>query len=248
MFISDRLVFLELHKTGCTKIRSILMTLLDGDLVGSHNRAGAELLDGQRMFLGSVRDPWEWYTSLWAYGCDSNGGLYHMLASRAKDSEAWKATYSNSDDAGAFRTWLRMMHDESLSSDLGEGYSNSPVSRVAGFMTYRYLSLFCTTQGEQEPMRRLSSPYQVRIYDAESCLIDHFIRNESLEQDLFYAIEKSGVHIPEEKKLAILEGPRLNTSSRRHGPEFYYDAETSAIVAEREQLIIAKFGYTAPAV
>ncbi len=248
MFVSDRLVFLELHKTGCTRIRSILATLLDGELIGNHNRADPALLDGTRAFLGSVRDPWVWYTSLWAYGCDGKGGLYHALTSRSRNAEAWKETYRNSNDAEAFRTWLRMMHDRRHFSDIGEGYSDSPVGLAAGFMTYRYLLLFCTTRGQQEVLNRLCSLFQLRLYEAQNCFIDHFIRNENLEEDLFHALEKCGEEIPDEKKLKVLGSPRLNTSSKRHGPEFYYDIETTRIVAEREQLIIEKFDYRAPEV
>jgi hypothetical protein len=40
--------------------------------------------------------------------------------------------------------------------------------------------------------------------------------------------------------------PRTNTSSRRRGPEYYYDATTEKLVGDREKLIVEKFGYRAP--
>jgi len=39
---------------------------------------------------------------------------------------------------------------------------------------------------------------------------------------------------------------KTNTSSRKHGPEYYYDRKSEDLIAEREKLIIEKFGYVAP--
>src|SRR5690349_15515950 len=43
MFVSDRIVFLELQKTGCTHIRNLLKEIVGGRLVMRHNQAPAEL-------------------------------------------------------------------------------------------------------------------------------------------------------------------------------------------------------------
>jgi hypothetical protein len=76
MFVSDRLVYLELHKTGCSHIRSLLNEILPGELRPIHLQAPHDLFTAGRMFLGSVRSPWSWYTSLWGFGCDSKGGVF----------------------------------------------------------------------------------------------------------------------------------------------------------------------------
>src|SRR5690349_15399636 len=80
MFVSDRIVFLELQKTGCTHIRNLLKEIVGGRLVMRHNQAPADLFTGDRFFLGSVRDPWDWHVSLWAYCCDGRGDLYSNLS------------------------------------------------------------------------------------------------------------------------------------------------------------------------
>ena len=79
MFISNKLVYLELHKTGCSHIRRILSIALDGELAGKHNKATKDLFTERRVFVGSVRNPWAWYVSLWGYGCDGNGVLHQRL-------------------------------------------------------------------------------------------------------------------------------------------------------------------------
>jgi len=40
--------------------------------------------------------------------------------------------------------------------------------------------------------------------------------------------------------------PRTNTSSKKHGPRYYYDAEAEKLVDDRDRFIVDKFGYLAP--
>ena len=213
MFISNDFVFLELHKTGCSHIRNILKELLSGDLVGGHNQANSNLFSEGRTFLGSIRDPWEWYTSLWAYGCDNKGGVFYSvtreidtkcLSSRSRSPQKWKDTYKDVNDAEAFRAWLYMMHDTKHLMDIGEGYGASSVSRTAGLLTFRYLKLFCTKRGDSKKLDYLSTFDQIKSYENEFCFIDRFIRKESLESDLFRALEDFSVGISNDRKSEIL--------------------------------------------
>jgi hypothetical protein len=247
VFISDQFAFLELHKTGCTHIRKILNELLDGELVGSHNQAHSELFTGKRKFLGSIRDPWEWYLSLWAFGCDKKGGVFNQTY-QSENSMEWQDTYKNVHDAEAFRKWLHMMNDVDYLADLGEGYCDRRISRIAGLMTYRYLILFCTKRGNMEKLNELSTLEQIKEYDKNNCFIDHFIQNETLEADLFHVIETYDPRIPGDMKSKLLSRPRTNTSTERAEPEYYYDIESENLVTQRESLIHEKFGYVAPSV
>ena len=172
MFISPKLIFVELQKTGCTHIGKLLRHVLDGQQVGKHNRPTDKLLTVEdRFFLGSIRNPWDWYVSLWAYGCDHKGGLYTMVtapgwrkllrghgwkkgpmsaalsATKAikagRHPDQWAQCYSERNNAENFRRWLRLLNDRAYWHEIGEGYAQSAVCRTAGLLTYRYLNLFC---------------------------------------------------------------------------------------------------------
>ena len=72
MFAANQLLFLELQKTGGSHIRRLLKLYTDGDVQGKHNR----LLDTpDRAVIGTIRNPWDWYVSLWAYGVGGKGAL-----------------------------------------------------------------------------------------------------------------------------------------------------------------------------
>ena len=276
MFVSDKLAFVELHKTGGSHIGRWLARTVPGEQIGKHNRLPRELQD--RFVIGSVRNPWDWYVSLWAYGCSGRGSVWkqttdgtslryyrHALPSemghspglariwrqwqndRRKDRAGWQDTYADADDPERFRRWLTRVLDPSYSLDLREGYGFSWVPRVAGLMTYRYLKLF-TSVGERLYTAAPPEPIQLPALFDELGFIDGFVRMEQLEPELVAAIEAAGVELSAQDRQAILDSGRekTNTSSRRPAA-YYYDAATSELVAQREAAIIERHGYAPPA-
>jgi hypothetical protein len=106
MLISDKLVFIELQKTGSTHIKTLLRDLVGGKNDGKHNTPPEEMLASGKPFIGSIRDPWAWYLSLWTYGCQQKGELFQRLTNekrwervRAKEVAAGDAPEPD-DDGG----------------------------------------------------------------------------------------------------------------------------------------------------
>jgi hypothetical protein len=290
MLISEKLIFIELQKTGSTHIKGLLKKLVGGENDGKHNVPTDEQIDSGRKFIASVRDPWSWYLSLWSYGCLQKGELYERLTNEKKwrkllekdakggdDADAEAADdegdgdeegaekdkgkgrskvlpdnftperaktfwYADPDNAEAFREWLKaVLSVQPMRKVLESGYGKSPISRAGGLMTFRYFTL-CTKNGETVD-KTVSSLDALRSYDKEHCFIDYFVRNESLSEDLIKAVEGCGVALDDDKKQVIRGAKKTNASSRPHGPEHYYDAESVQLVARREKFIIEKFGY-----
>jgi hypothetical protein len=271
MFVSDKIVFMELQKTGCTHIRNLLKEAVGGEFVERHIQADPRLFSDGRVFLGSVRDPWDWHVSLWAYGCDRKGDFFsnvtttgirlrnrgwkkhpyslfvELLESRPNwHAEQWRRTFRDANDAGAFREWLYMLHDETYWPDVGEGYWRHGLNRFAGLLTYRYMKIFTCRKGELDNLRTLSTPEQLAEHERKNCFIDYFIRNERLESDLLDTLQSMKLEIPGDVAAGMMSRPRTNTSSKKHGPGHYYDAETEKLVGDRDRLIIDKFGYVEP--
>lgn len=271
MFVSDKIVFLELQKTGCTHIRNLLKELVGGEFVERHVQADPRLFANGKFFLGSIRDPWDWHVSMWAYCCDGKGDFLsnvattgirlrnrgwrrhpyslfiELLQSRPNwHSGQWKRTFRDVNDAGAFRQWLYMLHDRTYWPDVGEGYWRFGLNRFAGLLTYRYMRLFTCKKGGLGALRAVSTPEQLAEHDMKHCFIDCFIRNEALESDLLAALQLAKFEIPTEAAAAMMSRPRTNASSKKHGPRYYYDAEAEKLVGDRERFIVDKFGYLAP--
>ena len=71
-----------MQKTGCTHIASLLSRLFDGEQIGKHNAASDNQINSDAYFLSSIRNPWDWYLSLWTFGVQGNGGLMHRLTNK----------------------------------------------------------------------------------------------------------------------------------------------------------------------
>jgi hypothetical protein len=56
--------------------------------VGKHNAVPPELQD--RFILGSIRNPWDWYVSLWGYGCDKKGSAFSQTTRRFSPNYYWR--------------------------------------------------------------------------------------------------------------------------------------------------------------
>ncbi|PSO63011.1 MAG: hypothetical protein BRC36_09100 [Cyanobacteria bacterium QH_2_48_84] len=152
--------------------------------MGKHNQVSSDLFTKGKIFLGSIRHPWEWYISLWAFGCDKQGGVFSrvtkskgfnfrevgwknnpyaafqaFLFSFYRSPEKWKRIYRDVNDASAFREWLYIL------------------SKIAGLLTYPYMKLFCCKYGEIAKMNSISTFETLMEYKKKNCFIDHFIRN-----------------------------------------------------------------------
>ena len=277
MFVSDDLVFIELHKTGGSHIGRCLKSILTGSQQGKHNLIPTNLHD--RYVIGSIRNPWDWYVSLWAFGCGKEGGLYQrstgkpdwayywyqinkpkyskwltlgrlhsqIVADFKRNSDEWAESYRSSEDPTCFRLWLKLMTSTANKFDLAEGYAFSPISQQYGFLTYRFFRLFTSLHDSIYKDSTLESMNGLEIAWEKHSIVDHFVRNENLENDLILALTDAGIELQLEDIDLIESGSKNKTNtSKRNSMEFYYDEKSIERVRRREAFIINKFEYEAP--
>lgn len=257
MLIGEKFILLELQKTGCSHTRKILVEIpsLSCRFHGMHNRLDQvtpEILGqlDKKIIAGNIRNPWDWYVSLWAYGLKRQGGLYeHLAAPGVKGylkqpaqsmarTRIWKPLYAGH-QVEVFRKWLRsLLHTRR--SDLPEGYGKWQGNKEVGFLTYRFLHLF--TAGFHSHKDQLIRYSKLLEHYRQNKLLDFPIRNESLEKDVAELARRAGAEERHIQKILELNRQRTNASARGdYRP--YYDEETRALVAHREKLIIEEFDY-----
>lgn len=267
MFVSEELAYIQLQKTACSHIAALLQQLFDGEKIGKHNPAPPELIDSDRLFISSMRNPWDWYLSLWTYGVLNRGGLRERLTRRAphrlrklnnrgtkrllpalyhelhKQPQRWLEVYDSAESVGSFRRWMRMLHDPVNRYDLGELYGDSMVGQQWGLMSYRYLSLCCREPQQLHSDASLQHYEGLVEYDKRNCYIDTFIHQENLEESFCQAVEKVRP-LSEEERAMVYSGKKTNTSKRALTLSEYYDDETVELVRRRDSLLVEKFGYS----
>ncbi len=270
MFINDKLIYLQLQKTACTHIAVLLDSYLPGKEIHKHSPLNRD--PGDRLVIGSIRNPWDWYVSLWAFGCQQQGAIRnrlvasvpssiahivrrnlthpgkwlqsvrHMRLLSNKDPAFWQSLYASSDDPALFREWLRNIFTEQGKCLQPGTYPFLPMNRFAGLMTFRFMRLFIDNRHWKSGAAGILNPSDLKSAFERHGIVDRFIRTESLEHDVAALLTGLGVELREDD----LKRAKTNVSKRRDF-SYYYDAETVELVRSQERFIIETFNYEAPA-
>jgi hypothetical protein len=257
--VAEKVVYLELQKTASTLIGSILV-----DLFGAENRYpkhGPLPADCRTKFVvGSVRNPWDYYVSLWSFGGQGQGGLHQRLTRRrlraalraiprigplerelTKSTREWRSVYTARPTPESFRRWLVMIHDPGRASELEARYGTSEFGRVAGYATYRYCRLFA---GDLETVLRASNPSELASILGASFLPDAVVRMEHLADDLLVALRVAGYAVDSSLEESVRARTRTAVNRSDHRPYAeYYDGPSRELVAERDSVLIERHGY-----
>lgn len=277
MYVSDDLIFLELQKTGGSHILRLLDIFFDGEIIGKHNRLKFESI-GERFVFGSIRNPWDWYVSLWAYGGGNMGAIRHRTTTGV-DLNYYHADLPN--DMG--KNWLTPKEFMSVFwNDLKKPtekwevtYNDSNIAenfRIWLKMILNYEYRFDVGEGYAfSPLSKHSGlmtyryfrlfTFDDKIYkDKRISKMDSlrdFDKNNSISkgmirteflEDDFIEILNNAGKIFTEKQVQIIKSQNKTNTSRRKKLEFYYNQETIDLVAEKEQFIIKKYGYATPSI
>lgn len=244
----EKFIYIQMQKTACSHIAKLLHQVFACQSYGKHNKASAEDLAAKVYFIGGVRNPWEWYLSLWTFGVAGRGAIMKQLTGKqplpskplaiyqhltrrfGKSARRWQSLYANGSDVGAFRIWLQQLLQNTPNLQLGN-YSNM------GLMSYRYLSLFC----------RMMPPENANFaeFAAKNCYIDYFIKCETLADDLCHIVQKFQPLTPATEKI-IRQTTQTNISPRPLPIADYYDSLSIDLVRKYDRIIVDKFNYQPP--
>ena len=266
MYVSKKLVYLQMQKTGSTHVTRVLKQYCKGKTRERHEQLEDYEAYKNRLIVSSVRNPWDWYVSLWAFGCGGSGGFHKYLihtpwseirhaqrhggiasmagsALRAVGQTGrrpdWKRLYSDAANEANFRIWLKLVLGEEGRHIEKEGYAASPVKSAIGFMTYRFLALTTAFDKWNGTGRRARSLDEVAAFADKYTITKRILRMESLNGDIHDMLQSIGVAVTLEDLEAI---GKTNASSHRKY-DTYYDDETYGLVAERDRFIIDRYGY-----
>lgn len=271
MFLSDKLCYLDMHRSGSTHLVQLLNKYVpNGKVIGIHIRPDQNIYKSKRFFLGSIRNPWEWYVSIWSFGCVQRGGLYKRLISKKihlnnlgfkrkpllapyiffqqffRPMSLWKNLYSDSGNIKNFRIWLKILLGGSRIHDIGEGYNFSSINRFAGLMTYRYL-VFYSSDIENLYNDSIASHKQLKEFDNKYNILNYTIRNELLEENFFKVMLDLNIKINDTEKNNIKNLKRGKWGAWRDKNLIdFYDDECLELILEKEKLIIDKYSYQKP--
>lgn len=238
---------------------------LDAKEHGKHNaceEVAPEILGdiSEKVIVGGIRNPWDWYVSMWAFGCMGKGRFRQNVEELPLElrgwaevvvrnpgflnptvRKEWQEVYADSTDPALFRRWLKRVYDRRRMNDSREGFKQSPISSFGGLLLYRYLRLY--TAGFIKNRNTISTPEEVLKYDLDNNLVDQMIRTERINDGIRRLYTTLDID-PEETESVLKAHDRPTNTSSRGGYADYYDEESQALVAEREAYLIKKYDYT----
>lgn len=240
MLETENLLYFDVVKTGSSHIIKILREVLTEDFLyyGKHVHLNEK---SNKFKLCSIRNPWDWYVSLWSFGCEGRGRLFQELGRRHS------YLYRDKSKPPLFRQWVKLIHDPEVieTDNIGPPFYARRACRNLGIFTYRYLATV-------HPRFRRTFESAIDSYAETLSLhrgnqdIDSYIRLHELEHDMISSLDKSRLILRKNygKTIHELSAKPTNTSGR-NGILFteYYDDETKELVSRRDQLIIDQFGF-----
>jgi len=226
MIVTDRFVFIHLHKSGGTFVNECLVRFVAGArAVGYHlPRSLVPPQYAALPALGLVRSPWSYYVSWYSFQAKKRqpNALFRILSDDG-----------SLDFAGTLRNMLNLGNSEAkltaVLASLPSTYTGRGLNIPAPAME----------QIRASNLGFYSFLYKY-MYDGPGLM--HIGRLEHLRDDLVQMFNSVGQPISSGMQAYIANAPRRNVSDHGDYADYYTD-ELKALVAERDALIIARHGY-----
>lgn len=249
----ENFIYLDVYRTGSTHLIGLLDKITEEKRVRIHRHSSLTWgrpsgYSGGKIVFATVRNPWDWYVSLWAHGTAGKSAIRRFLAPHYSAQEI-DAFYDREESAESFRRWLRAMHDPViLANIMQELLPQSGLAPIIGLYSYRFLRvttrfplLFLRRGIIRQPLDAVTHLHRFRAFD-------EILRTETLTEDLMTFVKNHGGRCrfrPDAAEIILqAEQQHVNASPRRlSGYRNYFDAECSELVARRDCLFTEYFGY-----
>jgi hypothetical protein len=226
MIVTDRMVFLHLHKSGGTFVNAMLLRCVPSARPIGYHFPYRELPAEYRELpvVGTVRNPWDYYVS-WYYfqAAQRQPNILFQICSDRREL-GFRGTVANLINLSSDEVRLASLEAElpTTYSKRGLNLTKSSVGelreRGIGYYSFLYERLY---EGAQEPI---------------------VLRMERLREQLRSTLSALGLLPNECADQFLSEVPPLNATPHEASSR-YFDDELAGLVAERDKPIIERYGY-----
>jgi hypothetical protein len=226
MIVTDRFVFIHLHKSGGSFVNECLLRFVpNARSIGYHLPRLLVPAEAARLpVLGFVRNPWSYYVSWYNFQAQrpAPNAMFNILSDSGR--LGFEATVRNMLELGSGSPHLTALM-AALPAHYGKSGLNLPAFALApirnsGIGFYSFL-------------------YEYLYGDLSTMTVE---RAEDLRVRLLEYLETVGHRVTHAMNDFVMDRAALNTSE--HGPYMdYYSQELRDLVAEKDGAIIARHGY-----
>jgi hypothetical protein len=233
MYESKSFIYLDLQKTGTNFIVDFLKRF-NSEGKGRRRKHRPVTSDSGKLRFISVRDPLDQYVSLYSFGCDEKGALFHRMEKRGQ-----RGLYKGA--SASFPRWLAFVLDPLNAKTVNRSYASTGSGRISeliGFQSFRFLSLALpdaervfgsweTREDIIEAYRALNPPLVLVRHSNFVNDLKNLVRNEL----------RGAIADPEAALRFLDEAPVLNASDRiDKGKKLDIDQPLRELLRQREWL------------
>lgn len=233
MIVTEKFVFIHLHKTGGQSLNDIIRRCITGyAVVGYHFPRSEVPPDSASLpIVGMVRNPWDWYVSWFAFNKRPNirNPLFEIVSDGGHAN--FRATITNliqlgsdQSDSARRREALIQILPDSLDGNRGVGLTKDSIRELSESDSGYYSWLFG------------------RMLGKEAIDQTHIGRFENLQTDFLDIMEQLGVEETDALRKEFENRERKNFSQHSHYSH-YYDDELRDLVGEKERPLTERFDY-----
>jgi Tfp pilus assembly protein PilF len=233
MIITDKFVFIHLHKTGGQSLNDAIASCIPSQRMVGYHFPYAEIPAEARDLpvVGIVRNPWDWYVSWYAFnnGPRMRSPLFKVVSNAG--TAGFKATVSNlvnlgsaADSSERQRNELMSMLPDTLDGNRGVGLTKASIEDLAASGKGYYSWLFARMLGQGPDGR------------------DQIGRFENLQDDFLNIMTRLGVEETDAIRKSLQGAKRKNTSRHSHYSH-YYDDELRDLIGHQDVAVVDRFHY-----
>ncbi len=233
MIITERFVFIHMHKTGGQTLNDIITRCIpDTRVIGYHYpRSEIPAEFAKLPVVGLVRNPWDWYVSWYAFNRKPKirNQLFNVVSDSGQGN--FKSTITNLINLGSDSSASKLYRDDlirllpdSLDENRAAGLTKASIRDFSTNETGYYSWLTDRMLGNAND---------------DQTFIGHF---ENLQDDFLAIMLKLSVKETAALRTDLDKRERKNVSRHSHYSH-YYDDELQDLVARKEQMLIEDFDY-----
>jgi hypothetical protein len=274
MLTSDKLILVELHKVGSTRLKKLVGDLVGGETSSKQSAYSDELAAMGKPVVGYLCNPLTWYLAQWKLGCAGKGEFHKRLTDETKwdllrskraqlppknaaakpDAKAlpdgWGAArakdfwYADANDPQAFREWLQAVAAHRGLRRLVDHGYNNSPICRLGGLM-TYQFLLMFVRNAENMEKSVDSMEALEARYQQQAITSHFIRAEAISEDLKKVLDALHVPLNSEQRAAV-DGLKERSGAQEAAIIRFYDPASLRLIAKREALINKLFDYGPP--
>ncbi|MCZ0945346.1 MAG: aspartyl/asparaginyl beta-hydroxylase domain-containing protein [Gammaproteobacteria bacterium] len=236
MIVTEHFVYIHVSRTGGTFLNKLIMNQVPGARMLQYHGHLEDLPAAYAHLpvIGFVRNPWVWYVSMYSDYRRKGQFVFQILSDRGTlDFDRTVARFLNLGDGSASSTRL-LQHLARIAPRVINARRPAR-NHLPGLRSEHFA-------GFPEGIGYYSWLFEL-MFRSERDHIIHFGRFENLREEALRLLEETGTPITNGIATYLKQGKALNASSRPKNFVGAYAPELEQLVAQREHLVIERFGY-----